>query len=57
MIDTYRKAFYLLVSIALFWIYHPVNAGIFYVALSGNDDNPGTFDMPFRTVQQGLNKG
>ena len=33
----------------------PVSAGgpfTFYVAATGNDDNPGTFDSPWRTIQR-----
>ena len=29
---------------------------IFYVSLTGNDSNPGTFTQPFRTIQKGVNK-
>ncbi|MBN2609971.1 MAG: T9SS type A sorting domain-containing protein [Bacteroidales bacterium] len=45
-----RKTFILLILLTLTNTF--VNAEIYYVSVSGNDDNPGTFDKPWCTWQK-----
>src|SRR3989344_4899839 len=33
---------------------HAANAATYYVATTGSDSNPGTFQQPFRTVKYGV---
>ena len=50
------QLFVVFVSISLPLVSGPMtHAAVYYVAVDGNDANPGTEDLPFRTIQKAAN--
>ena len=44
-----------ILSIAFLWLCGFASAETYYVAMNGNDSNPGTIDAPQRTIQRAAN--